>query len=167
MTRIELDIAQLRRAIADMCAKYPELSEDDELFADALEGETDLHSILARLVDMAQEAKAMEAAIKSRMNDLKARADRYGAQSDRSRALIQALMTQYGQTKVTLPEATLSISKPRKSVAILDINDLPQGFYSLVRHADKAAIKTALDADEDVPGAALVEGDASLTVRVK
>ena len=71
------------------------------------------------------------------------------------------------QQKVTLPEATISISKGRETVEVTDIDALPQGFYSLERKADKISILGALKAGEHVPGADLRVGGESLTVRAK
>ncbi len=77
-------------------------------------------------------------------------------------------MMQYAsQDKVTLTEATLSITKPRTSVCVEDANQLPQGYYQTERVADKKAIKAAIDAGETIPGASLKTGEAGLTIRVK
>jgi hypothetical protein len=83
------------------------------------------------------------------------------------RGLIKAVMQAAKLDKVQLTEATLSITKPRQSVNVTDLEALPQGFYRLKREADKAALKTALEQGETIPGAELRFGDASLMVRTK
>ncbi len=49
--RIILDAAMVARQIENLKAVYPELAEDDELLASAIEGETDLYAILERVTD--------------------------------------------------------------------------------------------------------------------
>ena len=106
-------------------------------------------------------------AIKAREADLSARRGRYERKSDAMRVMIKAIMKAAEIDKLTLTEASLSISKPRTSVEVHSVEDLPQGYFKTVRQADKTAIKSALEKGEEIPGAYLVTGDAGLTIRVK
>jgi hypothetical protein len=47
------------------------------------------------------------------------------------------------------------------------VDDLPQGFFKVIRQPDKATIRVALDAKQEVPGAALILGSPSLSIRNK
>jgi hypothetical protein len=165
--RIVLEAKIIAKEIDALIAAYPELAEDEALRADMIEGETDLLSVMARVLDHQQEAASMVDAMKSRRSDLSERISRYERREDAMRALMLNLMSAADQPKITLPEATISMTKGRDSVEIIDINALPQGFYSLERKADKTAIGSALKAGNDIPGAVLRTGDASLTIRTK
>ncbi len=160
------DIANLEAHIHELFAAYPDLAEDEELRADMLEGETDLHSVLTRLVNIERDADSMAKAIAERQRDLSARKARSEKRKDAMRALMLRVMKAAGATKAQLPEATVSVSKGRDSVDIIDDKKLPRWAYETVRKPDKKAIMERLAANKNVPGAALVTGDDMVSVRV-
>jgi len=164
---IKMDAAEVERQIERLISDYPELAEDESLKADMLEGATNLHAVLSRIVDHRLEALEMIAGIKERSFNLKDRLGRYERRAEAMAAFALRLMTAAGQSKISLPEATLSVSKGRASVVIDDLSALPQGTFSTERKADKTAIKAQIDAGEDVPGAHIEMGDQSLTMRTK
>ncbi|WP_371835637.1 siphovirus Gp157 family protein [Ochrobactrum sp. C6C9] len=159
------DVTVLEREFADLVAAYPELAEDEELRADTIEGETDAYRVLGKIVAVERDANSMALAIGERAKDLAARKERYARRKDALRALLLRLLKAADLTKVSLPEATVSIGKGRAGVEIVDESLLPDNVVKLKREPDKTAIKAALDAGEDVPGAALREGQPTLTVR--
>lgn len=167
MTYVFKDAEVVKAEISRLLAVYTEIAEDVELLADSIEGETGLYKILERALSARQEADMMAVAIKERETALKTRRERYEQQSDAYKALMLNMMQYASQDKVTLTEATLSITKPRTSVCVEDANQLPQGYYQTERVADKKAIKAAIDAGETIPGASLKTGEAGLTIRVK
>lgn len=164
---LAMDAAAVARHIDALLVAYPDLVDDEALRADMLEGETDLHHVVSRALDHRQEAETMAAAIKLRETDLGERRSRYEKRSEAMKALIKSLMVSAGQNTLTLPEATISLTKARETVSIIDIDALPQGTFTTIRQPDKKAIKASIDAGEAVPGAALVKGEASITVRTK
>lgn len=164
---LHLDAESVVTEIRALYAAFPELTEDDELSLSALEGETDFFAIIERLLSEQRETATMAEAVKLREQSLKARRERYERKDDAMRHLIRKLMEAAHQDKVTLIEATLSITKPRQSVVVDDVEALPQGTFALVRQADKKVIGDLLKAGEDIPGARLATGEASLTVRAK
>lgn len=167
MTYVFKDAETVKTAIRALFAKFPELEGDDDFRIDVLEGETDLHQIVAKAVNERSEAATMADAIKMRESDLLARRARYEQKADAFKSLIRELMQTAMVDKITLPEATISTVKPRTSVDILDVDALPQGYFKIERKADKTAIKTAIESGEAIPGAALVTGEPSITIRVK
>lgn len=162
-----VDAQAVKARIHYLLETFPDLAEDEDMRLDTLEGETDLHKILARVLDTKREADTMVTAIDQRMMDLAARKARYERQAQAMRSLIKSIMESAGQTKITLPEASLSIRDGSVSVNVTDVMALPQGFYKTERKADKAALKPALMAGETIPGAELAVGDPSLTIRLK
>lgn len=157
----------VRVHVAALIALHPELQDDAELLADTLDGETDFNRILAKLLDYTLDAKGMKEAVKARRDENDDRMKRYERQEHGGRKLIQTLMESAGQDKVTLPEATLSITAARTSVNVTNIDDLPQGFFKTERKPLSKEIKTALEKGECIPGAELVMGECGLMVRTK
>lgn len=167
MSFVFKDAQAVRTQILALIATYPELEEDATLLADSLEGETDLHRVLEKLLGERREAETMASAIKEREGDMQERRKRFERKSAGVKKIMLQLMEAAQQEKITLPEATLSITKPRVSVDVTDIDALPQGFFRTERKPLTAEIKTALESGNSIPGAQLVMGDVGLTVRVK
>lgn len=167
MNFLQVDIAAFKAHWAGLLEAYPELAEDDELRADVLEGETELHELVKRLVNIRQDATAMAAAIKAIKQDNADRQARFERKADGASTLLKSLLIAAGVDKVTLPEATVSITKPRTTVEINDETALPQGFVEIRRVPKKAEIKKALEAGEEIPGAKLALGEEGLMVRTK
>lgn len=161
------DAKAVQAQINVLLARYPEMADDIDLLADMIEGETDLLRILEKAVSARQEAVSMAEAIKSREGDLSERRKRFERQADSIKRTIQALMEVAGQDKITLPEATISITSARTIVNVMDLEALPQGFFKSERKALSKEIKTALEAGEKIPGAELVLGDNGLMIRTR
>jgi len=162
-----IDAQEVRNAVTLLADSYPELMEDGDLRGDMFEGETDLHAIIQRAINERFEAEEMVAGIKAREANLSARKARFMLKSDAMKKLIKSLMDTAQLPKIELPEATCSITKGRERAEVLDVNELPQGYYAVERKADKKAILDALKNGEEIPGAELVTGDSELTIRTK
>lgn len=167
MSFLQVDIAAFKARWTALLEEYPELSEDGQLRADVLEGETDAHRIASKLVRIAKEREALANGIGAYINELHDRKRRELQGADGARTLLKSLMDAAGVDRLTLPEATVSITKPRVVVETTDLDAIPQGYAKFEKRADKAALKTALEAGEDVPGAALGLSDDGLMVRTK
>lgn len=164
---VHVDAQIIKAQIARLLTEYPELADDESLRADVLEGETNLHRLIEAALSERQTAETMAAAIKEREAALYARRGRFERKSEAMKRLIKSVMLAADLPKLALPEATLSITAPRVTVNVLDVNELPQGYYRVKREADKAALKSALEKGEQIPGAELALGDEGLTIRTK
>lgn len=167
MSYLQVDIAAFKAHVHDLLTAFPELADDEDLRADMFEAETDLHPLIDRLVRMKLDADAMAAAIKARKQDISDRQARYERKADGAKALIKSVMLAADMPKVTLADATVSITKGRTRCVVDDVNALPQGFFEIERKAKTSDIKAELEAGRDVPGAHLELGDEGLMVRVK
>jgi len=159
------DARKMEAEIATLLHAYPELAEDDELRADTFEG-VGLNDVLSRLVAAAQDAKFTAAAVADRIGELQQRKARFERRNEAMRALLLRVLKASGLPKAVLPEATVSIGKGRDKVEITDEAKLPKWALRVVTSPDKTAIKERLDAGKKVPGAVLVTGGETLTVRV-
>lgn len=138
---------------------------DDQTFLDTLDGETDAMDMVGYLVRSRVEAQEIEKAMKAISATYTARARRHAAKVNAINAGLGELLDAIGQTKVQHDCGTVSRTKPRVSMVVLDADAIPSQLCKAV--PDNAAIKAQLEAGETVPGAALVEGEASISVRVK
>jgi hypothetical protein len=167
MSYVFNDARIVRNQIEALKALYPEITEDADLLADVLEGETNLDRVLEKLVDFVRDAETMMAAVKARKDDIAERQKRFERQAESGRKIIQQLMESAHQTKVVLPEATLSITAAREKAEITNVDDLPQGYFRTERKPLSKEILSALKAGDKVPGAELVIGDCGLMIRTK
>jgi Siphovirus Gp157 len=160
------DITYLKSLIEELKINHPELADDDDLRADVFEGETDLHSVLERLVSAAIEADTWAGAVKTRCDELMERQKRFSDKNDVIRNLILSIMERANLPKIQLVEATLSMRKIAPSPIVTDIDLLPDNCVKIERRADMAAIKAAIEVGE-VLGVVMSNGKTSLTIRIK
>lgn len=160
-------VQRLTREITDLIAAFPELAEDETLRADVLEGETDINGILAKLVQEREAAYAMAEGVKIPVEDLRQRKARLERRGEGYDAAIRRVMDAAGLPKVTLPNATLSITNAAPSITVADESALPDQFWRTKREIDKTAINAAAKAGEEIPGVVVSNGGTRLTVRVK
>jgi hypothetical protein len=156
------------KALAD--AMRPAIGEDDDALADLIEGETDALEAASRLLRWMGERQANSAALKAYEADLSARRKRLDDGIATARAALSRFMEEVGLSKLERPEATLSIREAGPSVVYgIDFNPeaLPEELRRWTCQADKHAVKAALEAGEEVPGATLNNGGTVLTVRVR
>lgn len=167
MSYVFKDAQAVRSQILGLVAVYPDLQEDAELLATAVEGETDFERIMAKLLDHVLDAEAFAYAIKARKDAIAERQKRYEHQAAAGRKVMLSLMHAAQADKVTLPEATVSMTKPRASAKITDVDQLPQGYFRNERKPLSKEILAGLQAGDDIPGAEINPGEASITVRVR
>lgn len=159
------DVANLAAEIDALLVAYPDLAEDEQLRADMLEGETNLHAVLERLLGVERDANSMVGAVKARIDDLQERKARAERRKDAMRGLMLRLMKAADLQKAPLTEATISVAKGRDSVEITDEAAVPKRFLKVVSSPDKGLIADALKAGKKVNGAALKTGSETLSVR--
>lgn len=144
--------------------------DDEDLILDTVEGETDAMEAVSGLLRWMNERQAVSESLKALEADYAARRRRYEEQVKSARGALASFMDALGVKKIERPEATLSMRETGPSVvypADLNPETLPERFRVWKCEADKAAIKAAMLAGEDVPGLTLSNGSTSLAVRVK
>jgi hypothetical protein len=157
------------KALADAIRTADATAEDD-LIADMIEGEGDAMAGVSRLLRWMAERNAYIAALKEAASDMAERRKRFEEGVDTARAALATFMDTVGLTKLERPEATLSLRPAGPSVvygADFNAEGLPEELRRWKCEADRPAVKAALEAGEEVPGATLNNGGTVLTVRVK
>lgn len=162
---LKIDAADVLRHIESLFTTYPELAEDEELRAGMIEGETDFDKVIERALAQKMDADIMVLGINEILDGLNERSLRFMRKADAMRSLIRSLMISANLKSLPLPAATISIQAGRQSVQITDEAAIPTQLTVTKRTPDKAAIGAALKAGEEVPGAQLVTGEPSLTIR--
>jgi hypothetical protein len=116
------------------------------------------------------ERNAYIAALKEAASDMAERRKRFEAGVDTARAALATFLDTVGLSKLERPEATLSLRPAGPSVvygADFNAEGLPEELRRWKCEADRPAVKAALEAGEEVPGATLNNGGTVLTVRVR
>jgi len=151
-------LANIRAVIAD----------DEEAAADAIEGETSLIEVITSAVERVAELDTLAAATKSRIDDLKARRDRFDRQAENIRTALVAALGAVEMRKLELPLATLTIKAVPPKANVISEADVPSTYWKpQPPKLDLKAITEALKAREAVPGASLSNGSETIQIRFK
>jgi len=156
--------------IATVSAELTEMLGDDfdaETFWDSLDGETDALDIIDHLLASMQEDEALADATKAQASELSARASRVASRASAKKKALGTILDAANQKKIERPRGTVSRLAGRLSVQITDEASVPSQLCKTTVTPDKTAIKKQLEAGEAVPGAELVRGPDTVSVRVK
>lgn len=150
----------LREQIADMA------EGDEEFIRDTLEGETDLEGLVRSLLASIGEDEAHEAGLKTYIDEMKARKDRFGKRADAKRALIANALEIAGQKKIETDIATVTLSAVRPKAVITEEAEIPSGFWKAqAPKLDLAGLTAALREGNEIPGVTLGNGGTTITIR--
>jgi phage host-nuclease inhibitor protein Gam len=162
---VKLDPDHIKRQIDALRRDHPDVFDDVDYAADVLEGQTDLHAFMDTAAEIVADAEAAADAIKSRQTELGERKARYERKAEALRGVMLSVLEASGQTKVTLPSATISVRSTPPKAQITDEAAVPPSYWRVKREIDKAAVVAALKNGEAVDGAVLTNGGQTLTIR--
>jgi hypothetical protein len=161
---IEKVVSEAQQLLAALKADEPELDQDR--LEMVLASETNVHEMLVVVARLAAEADAFGNAVDARMKVLAERKARYTARRKAARECIMQIMDAVSLTKVDVGEYTISTRGGVLQAAITDATKLPAEF---MRQADPVPDKTEilrqLKAGVLIPGAAMIVGEKTLTMR--
>lgn len=160
----KIDTATIR-AVADEIRLILGDDFDDATFFDSLDGETDAGDILDRLIWKTQNDQHHIDAIKEHEAALKARRQRMEARVAANKTAMLSILDAADVTRAERPCATLTRRNGSPSVVITDEDAVPSQLCQFKKVPDKKAIKAQIDAGEAVPGAQIVTGSDSVTMR--
>jgi hypothetical protein len=158
-------VNDLLQQISVLKSEFPSLQDDPELLADTLEGETNLHEIIDRLVMQVRENDTLAEALTARAAMIGDRRTRATTRMNFCRALIYKLMIAAGADKIKTTEGNVSVVNSPEKVIITDESAIPEGFMRIKKEPDKTAIKKALSSGKNVSGASLSNGGTTLMIR--
>lgn len=154
--------------IAAVVTMLPD-DDDEQLRADMIEGETDLHEFVAKLLSWNEDDEGVVNALAEQIDDRKARQERAKSRIAARRDMIKALMEIAGIDKLTLPEATVSHRVVAPKVIFPNIDLVPDAYCKFDRKLDRDKLK-AIDPNspDGLPSWATMDnGGTSITVRRK
>ena len=143
------------------------LEEDEPALLNTLSGECELEDAIAMVLRAAQRADADADAVSAIMDANWQRKARHEARSERLRASVAQAMSEAGLKTVRAPDMTISLRSVKAKLIIDDESALPAHHVIETRSTkpNKDAIRDALEAGEDVPGARLTNGSVTVSVR--
>ena len=144
---------------------YPQLTDDDELLRDMLEGNTRFNDIMEKFLSAMRENETLAEAISQRIGKLRERQTRLTHRAQFYRSLMHRLLERTGLKSVVLPEAKVSVVNSPEKVIIIDETAIPDAFCRITKEPNKTAIKNALKSGTIIPGASLSNGGTTIQVR--
>lgn len=145
---MNVQMAEIAR-IADQLAT---LCEDDErLFADMLDGETDLFAIVGKLHDQIASDSELVTGITERQSKLAERKARLSNRIDATKAAIGQFLRAAKLPKIELAEATYSVRDGKPKLEVVSNDAVPDQFCTLVRKPLKTEINAAFADSDELP----------------
>lgn len=153
-------------AAKEIVAQLADLTRDDPEFCrDLVEGETNLHEIIGKLVEEDNADDGMVDGIEQAEKRLSERRDRIKKRMGVRRALILQGLQVAGLKKLETPAGTVSVRPVPVSVIITEEADIPAQFWKQPAPTlDKRALLVAAK-EEAVPGVTLSNGGETVSVR--
>ncbi len=146
-------------------------ADDEQLVADTIEGETNFVEAVERAISEIDDCEVLISGLKAKEEAFETRRKLIEARADRIRAVVEQAMLSTEQLSLRLTTATLSLSRRKPGLVILNDADIPARFWVEPERPapklDKKALAEALAANQDIPGATLDNGSFSLSVRRK
>lgn len=139
------EIARVSEMLAPMC------DGDEQLFADMLEAETDLHSVALRIHEIIARDTETLIGIKDRKASINEREARIKARVATGKEAIGKLLRAAQIKKLELPEITYSVRDGKPGLDILDPEAVPDEFCTFKKVPSKTEINAAFDPDGDLP----------------
>jgi hypothetical protein len=157
----------IRDKIAALFDEHPELRDDEDLYLDTIEGQTNSFELLDLLIREIKMDESMQQAVAEHINDLKSRKHRFERRETFRRKLVHQILEILGLRKLERPEATLTLRPKIASVVILDEFSVPEKYWRIKRELNLAEIRATLQQGHTVPGTALSNRADTLYLNTK
>ena len=145
---------------------YPEA--DDETLADTLEGITDLHEMIAAIIRSALVDEALQAGLRTRIEDMRQRLARLAERGLKKRQLALEAMSEAGLKKLEQPDFTASARLGAPPLVVTSEQAIPEAYWiPQPPRLDRQTLTSDLRRGDEVPGACLGNAAPILTVRTK
>lgn len=151
-----------------LLAAYPELTIDDPHLLDSLEGISSFPESVKYVIRSIDEDQIIIDGIKARETELATRRERHKVRVDAKRAAIAQALERAGETKLVLPDATVSLGKSAPKVIVTDEDAIPLAYWiSQPARLDRETLLKDMKAGNAVEGASLSNGGQTLVLRRK
>jgi hypothetical protein len=155
--------AQLKERIL---SSWPEL--DEETLADTLEGITDLHEMIAAVIRSALVDEALQAGLRTRLDEMRTRLSRLDERGAKKRQLALEAMCEVGLKKLEQPDFTASARSGLPGLVVTSEETIPADFWVPQRpKLDRQGLLGSLKRGDAIPGVELSNPKPCLSVRTK
>ena len=149
-----------------LCVAFPDIDETTE--RDTLEGISNLHELIAAIVRSALLDEALQAGLKSRLAELRARLARFEDRSSKKRKLALEAMSEAGLSKLEQPDFTVSVRAGPPALLVVTEDDIPLPYWTRqTPKLNRQALLNDLKIGAQIPGVQLGNRESVLTVRTK
>jgi len=147
-------------------AEFPEV--DEQTLSDTVEGLSTLPEALAAVVRSYLDDLALAASLGLRMGDMQERLGRIEQRAEKKRALVTSIMERADLKKLAEPDFTASLRAVAPALVVLDEAAIPPAYWRpQPPKLDRQGLTAVLRAGTAVAGAALGNGQITLSVRTK
>ena len=141
---------------------------DDQTIRDTLEGETNLHEMIAAVIRSALVDEALSAGLRKRLEDMKERLTRLDERGAKKRQLALAAMDEVGLSKLQQSDFTASTRPGSPSLLVTAEGEVPSAYWvPQPPKLDRQALLGELKRGADIPGVQLNNPKPVLVVRTK
>src|SRR5262245_44765349 len=102
---------------------------DEQTLADAVEGFTDLHEILAAVIRAALADQALATGLEGRIGEMQARRDRLQDRATKRRQIAKDVMVELDLKKLAAPDFTASIRPGTPALMVIDEAAVPSIYW--------------------------------------
>jgi hypothetical protein len=141
---------------------------DDQTIRDTLEGETNLHEMIAAVIRSALVDEALSAGLRKRLEDMKERLTRLDERGAKKRQLALEAMAEAGLSKLQQSDFTASTRPGSPSLLVSAEGDVPSAYWvPQPPKLDRQALLGQLKRGAEIPGVQLNNPKPVLVVRTK
>ena len=145
---------------------YPDA--DEKTLVDTLEGITDLHETIAAIIRSALVDEALQAGLRTRLDDMRQRLARLEERGATKRQLALETMCEVGLKKLEQPDFTASARSGVPFLIIMSEELVPPAYWvPQPPKLDRQALLTDLKRGAEIPGTQLSNPQPTLAVRTK
>lgn len=149
-----------------LLSEHPDL--DDETIRDTLEGITTLHELIAELIRSALLDEALQAALRTRLEEMRSRLARLAERGLKKRQLALEAMNEAGLKKLEQPDFTASARLGAPPLVVTSEQSIPPAYWvPQPPKLDRQSLLGDLKRGNDIPGACLGNANPVLAVRTK
>ena len=149
-----------------LLADWPTL--EDDCLLDTLEGITDLHEMIAAVIRSALVDEALQAGLRTRLEEMRQRLARLEERGAKKRQLALDAMCEVGLKKLEQPDFTASARAGLPPLVIVADDVIPEPYWvPQPPKLDRQSLLADLKRGEVIPGAQLGNPKPTLAVRTK
>jgi hypothetical protein len=158
--------SRYRQLAQQLKAEFADL--DDDTLKDTLEGLTNLPEMLEEVIRSSLDDETFILALKTRIDLLTVRLDRFKDRYDRKRKHVSLAMGAAQLDKFEVPDFSVNLNKGHTKLLVTADAKVPEAYLQpQPPKLDRVALTNALKRGETVEGASLAPGEPYITVRAR